>query len=108
MSDRFDMVVRGGTVVTARERFKADVGIRSGRIDAVGEGLATADTEVDATGKLVMPGGVDPHCHIEQMSGMGLLNADTFETATRSAAIGGTTTVISFAAQHHGMGVKID
>jgi dihydropyrimidinase len=49
-----------------------------------------------------MPGGVDPHAHIEQMSGMGVMNADTFETATRSAAMGGTTTVISFAAQAKG------
>ena len=46
-----------------------------------------------------MPGGVDPHAHIEQLSGMGLMNADTFETATRSAVMGGTTSVISFAAQ---------
>ena len=45
---------------------------------------------VEAKGLLVTPGGVDPHCHIEQMSGMGLMNADTFETATRSAAMGGT------------------
>ena len=50
----------------------------------------------------MLPGGVDPHCHIQQLSGGGLMNADTFETATRSAAFGGTTTVISFAAQHRG------
>lgn len=106
MTDRFDMVVRGGMVVTASAQFRADVGIRGGQIEAVGDGLAAADTEVEAAGKLVMPGGVDPHCHIEQMSGMGLLNADTFETATRSAAMGGTTTVVSFAAQHHGQRLK--
>ena len=53
-------------------------------------------------GRLVLPGGVDSHCHIEQLSGGGLMNADTFETATRSAAFGGTTSVISFAAQHRG------
>ena len=106
MSDQFDLVVRGGTVVTASNSIKADVGVRDGCIIEVGAGLAAGNTEIDATGHLVMPGGVDPHCHIEQMSGMGLLNADTFETATRSAAMGGTTTVISFAAQHHGMRLK--
>ncbi len=103
MSDGYDIVVRGGTVVTASQSFSADIGIRSERIAAVGENLPTGLKEIDARGRLVMPGGVDPHAHIEQMSGMGLMNADTFETATRSAAMGGTTTVISFAAQHPGM-----
>ena len=54
-------------------------------------------------GKLVLPGGVDSHCHIEQLLGVGLVNADTFASATASAAFGGTTTVIPFAAQHVGM-----
>ena len=51
----------------------------------------------------MLPGGIDSHCHIEQLSANGKLNADTFESATISAAFGGTTTVIPFAAQHRGM-----
>ena len=96
-------MLRGGTVVTAADLAEADVGIRGEAIAAIGRGLGAARREIDAGGKLVIPGGVDPHCHIEQLSASGLINADTFETATASAALGGTTTVISFAAQHVGM-----
>ncbi len=98
----FDTVVRNGRVATAIDDFKADIGIRDGRIVAIGEGLAKGTREVDASNRLVLPGGVDTHAHIEQISAGGLLNADTFESATASAAFGGTTTVISFAAQHMG------
>ena len=94
-----ETVIRGGEVLTAAGRFAADIAISGGRIAALGHGLGPAQEEIDATGRIVTPGGVDPHCHIEQMSGMGLMNADTFETATASAAFGGTTTLISFAAQ---------
>jgi dihydropyrimidinase len=97
----FDLVIRGGRVATPGAVVTTDIGITDGRIAALGEGLRGAET-VDANGLIVTPGGVDPHCHIEQMSGMGLMNADTFETATRSAAMGGTTSVISFAAQARG------
>src|SRR2546422_626602 len=102
----FDLVIRGGTVVTAADAMAADVGISGETIAALGRGLARGRREIDARGKLVMPGGVDSHCHIEQLSASGLMNADTFETATTSAAFGGTTTVISFAAQHVGMSLK--
>jgi dihydropyrimidinase len=69
----------------------------------LGHDLGLAQTTIDARDRLVLPGGVDTHCHIEQLSGAGLMNADTFETATRSAAFGGTTCTVSFAAQHPGM-----
>ncbi len=98
----FDLVVRGGTVATATDLFAADIGIRDGRIAVVGSDLAAGAEEIDARGLIVTPGGVDPHCHIEQVSAAGLLNADTFESATASAALGGTTTVIPFVAQHVG------
>lgn len=99
----FDIIIRGGRTVTDKGEALADIGIRDGTITAIDAGLpGSAETEVDASGKFVLPGGVDSHCHIEQVSGAGLLNADTFETATRSAAMGGTTTVVSFAAQHPG------
>jgi dihydropyrimidinase len=96
-----DMVIEGGRVVTPAGMIDADIAVTGGRITALGTGFAAAE-RVSATGLIVTPGGVDPHCHIEQMSGMGVMNADTFETATRSAAMGGTTTSISFAAQGPG------
>jgi dihydropyrimidinase len=105
MSD-LDLVIRNGTVVTAAERMDCDVGIRGGRIVALAEDLPRAAREIDARGRLVLPGGVDSHCHIEQLSGMGIWNADDFESGTVSAAFGGTTTVIPFAAQHHGQSMR--
>jgi len=94
----FDTVVRGGLVGTAEAVFRADIGIRDGRIAAIGEDLGPADTVIDATDRLVLPGGIDSHCHIEQMSAAGVMTADDFASATTGAAFGGTTTVISFAA----------
>lgn len=99
MSDIPQLVIREGRIVTPTGIVEGDLAIAQGRILSVGQPVATAKTEISAKGKWVMPGGIDPHAHIEQMSGMGLWNADTFETATRSAAMGGTTSVISFAAQ---------
>lgn len=101
--EQFDLVIRGGAVVTAADVMQADVGIKGETVLALGQGLARGAREIDARGKLVLPGGVDSHAHIEQLAASGMMNADTFETATRSAAFGGTTTVISFAAQHVGM-----
>ncbi len=102
----FDLVIRGGTVANATDTMQADVGIRGETIAAIGQGLDKGSREIDARGKLVLPGGVDSHCHIEQLSASGLMNADTFQSATTAAAHGGTTTVISFAAQHVGMSLK--
>jgi dihydropyrimidinase len=100
---QFDIIIRGGTTVSSRGIHRADIGIVGEKIAAIETTLhGNANTEIDATARLVLPGGVDTHCHIEQVSGAGLMNADTFETATRSAAFGGTTTVVSFAAQHPG------
>jgi dihydropyrimidinase len=101
-----DLVVRGGTVGTAGGSFEADVGVRGETVVAVGTSLPAGKREIDARGQLVLPGGVDSHAHIQQLSASGLTNADTFETATRSAALGGTTTVITFAAQHVGMSLR--
>lgn len=98
----FECVIRGGTVATANDIMQADVGISGGQIAAIGRDLPAATREIDASGKVVVPGGVDTHAHIEQVSSAGLLNADTWESATRSAALGGTTGVIAFAAQHRG------
>lgn len=106
-TNTFDLLIRGGTVVTPQGTLRADVGVAGGQITEVGPVLkGDAANEMDAAGHLVLPGGVDTHCHIEQISGAGLMNADTFETATRSAAFGGTTTVVSFAAQHPGQKIR--
>lgn len=99
----FDCVVRGGRVGTAVDEFDADIAIKDGVIAGLGRNLPAGATEIDASGRLVLPGGIDAHAHIEQLSAAGILNADTFESATASAAFGGTTTVICFAAQHRGM-----
>jgi dihydropyrimidinase len=96
-----DLAIRNGRVATAAGQWTGDIGLIDGRIAALGR-VGAATREIDAAGRIVTPGGIDPHCHIEQMSGMGLRNADTFETATRSAAAGGTTSLISFAAQAPG------
>ena len=98
----FDLVVRGGTVVTAGGSRTADVGIGGGVVRAVGPGLGPGREEISAGNRLVLPGGVDAHTHIEQRSSMGLMCADDYESGTVSAACGGTTTVLSFAVQGRG------
>lgn len=98
----YDVVIRGGTVATATDTFESDVAISGEVIAALGRNLPQGRKEIDARGKLVLPGGVDGHAHIEQLSGMGVMNADSFESGTGSAALGGTTTVVCFAAQHKG------
>jgi dihydropyrimidinase len=99
----YDLVIRGGTVGTATETMLADVAINGETIVALGRGLPPGKKEINAAGHLVLPGGIDTHAHIEQMSAAGIMNADTWESATTSAAYGGTTSVIAFAAQHVGM-----
>ncbi|MFI4995346.1 MAG: dihydropyrimidinase, partial [Hyphomicrobiales bacterium] len=106
MSEAYDIVIRGGRVATASDVFDADVAITGESIAAIGKGLGSGKRDIDARGKLVLPGGIDSHCHIEQLSANGKLNADTFGSATISAAYGGTTTVIPFAAQHRGMRLR--
>src|SRR5882672_9884998 len=98
----FDLVIRGGTVVTAADTFRADIGIREGKIVAFADRLAAGDQVIDASGRLVLPGGVDAHCHFDQPMSDGSVMADDFFTGTRSAACGGTTTVIPFACQQKG------
>ncbi len=98
----FDLVIRNARVVTATVEMSCDVGVADGTLVALGTGLDKGAEEIDATGKLVLPGGIDSHCHIEQMSSAGLMCADDFYTGTVSAAFGGTTTIIPFAAQHRG------
>lgn len=102
----YDLAIRGGTVVTAGDSVRADVGIRDGRIVALGDAITGAAREVDASGLLVMPGGIDSHVHIEQPSGPGIVMADDFESATRAALAGGNTFVMPFALQERGKSLR--
>ena len=106
MQAEFDLVIRGGTVATAADTMRCDVGIVDGKIVALGERLAAGRKEIDARGKLVLPGGVDGHCHLDQPVPAPMKMADDFESGTRSAACGGTTTVIPFAAQEKGHSLR--
>lgn len=106
MSAPLDLAVRGGTLVTADRRWQADIGIRDGIIASLGEHVGAATIEIDATGRHVLPGGVDVHTHIDQRSSTGLHTADDFTSASRSAAAGGTTTVLSHVAQHRGESLR--
>ncbi|MFI5856661.1 dihydropyrimidinase [Streptomyces parvulus] len=104
-------VVRGGLVITASDEIHADVLIEDGRVAALaatGTQAAesfTAERVIDATGKYVIPGGVDGHTHMEMPFG-GTYAADTFETGTRAAAWGGTTTIVDFAIQSVGRSLR--
>ena len=99
-------LIQGGTVVTATETTEADVVIEDEKVAAIGRGMAVeADRVIDATGRYVMPGGVDVHTHMELPFG-GSFCSDDFETGTRAAAFGGTTTIVDFALQDYGEGLR--
>ncbi len=100
-------LIQNGTVVTAKETGKADVLIEGERISNVGPGLeAPADARViDATGAYVIPGGIDAHTHLDMPFG-GTMSSDDFETGTRAAAFGGTTSIVDFAIQSRGMRMR--
>ena len=101
-TEPFDLVIRHADVATASDRFTCDIGIRDGRIAALALSLPEGRDEIDASGLLTLPGGIDAHCHLDQPMPEGMRMADDFYTGTRSAACGGTTTVIPFAAQQKG------
>ncbi len=103
MPHAHDLVIRHATVVNADGVARADVAIDAGTISAVGAVGGTGRREIDGSGQYLMPGGIDSHVHIEQVSSFGIMCADDFHSATVSAAFGGTTTTISFAAQHRDM-----
>jgi dihydropyrimidinase len=102
----FDLIVRGGTVATGSDTFACDIGVRAGRIAALGHDLGSADEVIDAGGRLVLPGGIDSHVHFAQPSGPGIVMADDFASGTRSAAFGGNTTVLPFCLQAKGQSLR--
>jgi dihydropyrimidinase len=96
------VLIKNGRIVTAAEDYIADLFIEDGKISAIGKDLPyKAEKEIDASGKLVFPGGIDPHVHLE-MPFMGTFSSDDYETGTRAALFGGTTTVIDFILQTQG------
>jgi len=104
---RFDTIIKNGTVVTATDTFVSDVGISGGKITDLAASLPveSADNVIDATGRLVLPGGIDAHTHLDMPFG-GTTSADDFETGTRAAAFGGTTTLVDFAIQYKGQSLR--
>jgi dihydropyrimidinase len=106
MADTFDLVIRGGKVATASDTFEADIGVRDGRIVELGTRLGDSGETIDASGRLVLPGGIDSHVHLAQRSGPGIVMADDFESGTRSAAFGGNTLVMPFCMQPKGESLR--
>ena len=102
----YDLVIRNGAVATAADTSACDIGIKDGVVAMLGKNLGPGARDIDASGHLILPGGIDSHCHIEQRSSSGVVCADDFYSATVSAAFGGTTTVIPFAAQHRGQSLR--
>ncbi len=102
----YELIVRGGEVVTAADRFRADVGVRGGKIVAIADKLTDGARVIDASGLLVIPGGIDSHVHFAQPAFGGPKMADGFETGTRSAIAGGNTTVLPFALQPRGASLR--
>lgn len=103
---QFDLTIRNGRVASDEAVFEADVGVVGDRIVEVARGLPAGKRDIDATGKYVLPGGIDTHCHVEQRSGMGIMGADDWYSASVGAAFGGTTMIVPFAAQHRGHSLK--
>lgn len=98
-----NVLIQNGSVITARETFRADVRIRNGTIAQIGETIdpASGEERIDAADRLLLPGGVDVHTHLD-MPFMGTVTSDDFETGTTAAAVGGTTTIIDFVIPAHG------
>src|ERR1700741_3231800 len=103
---RLDTTILVGRVATASDTVACDVGIRGGRIVALGEDLGAADDIIDARGRLVLPGGIDSHVHFAQPSGDGIVMADDFDSGTKAAAFGGNTLVMPFCMQQKGESLR--
>lgn len=103
----FDLIIANGVIVTATDTSTADIGISGGRISAIAQSLPreNATKVVDAKGRYVLPGGIDVHTHLDMPFG-GTTSADDFETGTRAALYGGTTTLIDFAIQYKGQTLR--
>ena len=103
------ILIRNGHIVTAVDSYTADILVDGSTVVVIGQDLqkisGALDKTVDATGKLVIPGGIDPHTHMDLPFG-GTSSSDDFETGTRAAAFGGTTTIVDFAVQYRGQSLN--
>jgi dihydropyrimidinase len=102
----YDLAITGGTAVLPSGPAAVNIGVRDGLIAAVGPEPLEARRTLDATGRLVLPGGVDAHCHMDQQPWEGRATADDFRSGTLSALCGGNTTVIPFAMQMRGQSLR--
>jgi dihydropyrimidinase len=102
----YDLAITGGTVVLPEGPVRTNVGVRDGLIAAIGPDVMNARKVLDATGRLVLPGGVDSHCHMDQQPWEGRSTADDFRSGTLSALCGGNTTVLPFAMQMRGQSLR--
>ncbi|CAK7036276.1 MAG: D-hydantoinase [Peptostreptococcus russellii] len=96
----YDLLIKNGKIVTSGDCYIADIGIKNGKIKDISDEIALdkAKKVFDASGKVVMPGGIDVHTHLDMPFG-GTYSSDNFETGTKAAAIGGTTSIIDYAVQ---------
>lgn len=100
-----DLLIKNGTIVTAKESYVADIAVQGGKIVSISKDLdVAADKVVDATGMLVLPGAIDAHTHLAMPFG-GTVSADSYEAGTRAAACGGVTTVFDYPIQRKGSGI---
>lgn len=100
------LLIRNGTIVTATDRYAGDVFVEGERVTTIGTSLSmAADRVIDATGRYVLPGGIDVHTHLDMPFG-GTTSSDDFETGTIAAAFGGTTTIVDFAIQYRGQSLQ--
>lgn len=102
----YDLAISGGTVVLPEGPVRVNVGVRDGLIAAIGPNAMRAHKTLDASGRLVLPGGVDSHCHMDQQPWEGRSTADDFRSGTLSALCGGNTTVLPFAMQMRGQSLR--
>ncbi len=99
-------IIKNGRIVTAVDDYNADILIDGEQIVMIAKKIdAEADKVIDAKGRMVIPGGIDPHTHMDLPFG-GTSSSDDFETGTRAAAFGGTTTIIDFAVQYRGQALN--
>ena len=101
--NKFDLVIKNGTIITASDRYNGDIGIKDGKVIQIATELSATDgiQVVDAAGKYIIPGGIDGHTHLD-MPFAGTYSSDNFITGTKAAAIGGTTSVVDFSIQPAG------
>ena len=101
-----DLLIKNGEIATATDSYKCDIAIKNGKIIEIVEIDCKSSKTIEADGNFVTPGGVDGHCHLDQPTDDNSVFADDFETGSISAAFGGTTTIIPFALQIKGKGIK--